>query len=71
MAEIYSYERIGTPEKLRQLLLRESSLQREFKSARTGLLEDLSAERLDGAKRLKIALYVDRRGAHSKVVRLA
>ena len=64
----YSFKRDGTPDKLRQALLRESSLQPAFVSMRSGLLEDIAAVKAEGATRLCATLCVNARGAHSKVV---
>lgn len=64
----YTFRRDGSPAKLRDLLLKESSLQYWFKDMRRGLLEDIADAKADGATRLRATLHVDARGAHGKVV---
>lgn len=66
----YTFKRSGSPDKLRQLLLRESSLRPAFKSMRSGLLEDIAEAKAEGAVRICARLGVSHRGAHSCVTTL-
>jgi hypothetical protein len=63
----YTFKRAGSPDKLRQLLLRENSLRPAFKDMRSGLLEDIAEAKAEGAVFIRASLCVSHQGAHSCV----
>jgi len=66
----YRFIRDGSPDKIRDSLLREICSHARFESMREGVIEDLAYALGAGWGYVSVRLYIDDRGAHGKIVRL-